>query len=98
MAFKSFHASPNFTNTNKSLPLPLLITSLLLRFAQFVLGLTVCGLYGVDLNAARKAHVYTDGKWVYAEVVGSLSVVTALVYCLPKVKSWYAFGWDVVLL
>lgn len=35
-----------------------------LHFFQFVLALVVCGLYGVDLDRARKAGVYSDGKWV----------------------------------
>lgn len=34
------------------------------RFVQFALALTVCGLYGVDLNNARKEKKYVDSKWV----------------------------------
>jgi hypothetical protein len=34
------------------------------RFIQFILALTVCGLYGVDVTSMRKAHVHTDGRWV----------------------------------
>lgn len=71
---------------------------LVLRFFQFVLAITVAGLYGVDLHAAHKAGAYTDGKWVYAEVVAALSVVTVLVYGVPFIKSYWAFGWDWVLL
>ncbi|WPH04954.1 Hypothetical protein R9X50_00785100 [Acrodontium crateriforme] len=70
---------------------------LVLRFFQFVLGITVCGLYGVDLNNAHKAGVGADGKWVFAEVVGALSVFTVLIYGIPFVKSYWAFGWDWVL-
>ena len=98
MAFQRFHAKPTSTTSSNSTPLPLFILNSLLRFFQFVLALTVCGLYGVDLNAARKAGKYVDSKWAYAEVVGALSAFTALVYVLPRVKSLYAFGWDVVLL
>lgn len=36
----------------------------IIRFAQFVLALAVCGLYGVDLQAARNAGAYVDGRWV----------------------------------
>lgn len=36
----------------------------ILHFFQFVLALVVCGLYGTDLDRARKAGKYTDGKWV----------------------------------
>lgn len=35
-----------------------------LHFFQFVLAVTVCGLYAVDLNRARSEGSYTDGKWV----------------------------------
>jgi len=35
-----------------------------LHFFQFILAIVVAGLYGVDLNNARKAHVKADGKWV----------------------------------
>lgn len=71
---------------------------LILRFFQFVLGITVAGLYGVDLHAANKADAYTDGKWVYAEVVAALSVVTVLIYGIPFIKSYWAFAWDWILL
>lgn len=53
-----------------------------LRFFQFVMGLTVAGLYGVDLQNARRANVYADANWVYAEVTTGLATVTALVYLL----------------
>jgi hypothetical protein len=33
-------------------------------FLQFALAITVCGLYGVDLNRAAKRGVYQDSKWV----------------------------------
>lgn len=35
-----------------------------LRFVQFVLAITVCGLYGVDLHNAAEQHKYADSKWV----------------------------------
>jgi hypothetical protein len=42
----------------------------LLHFFQFVLAITVCALYGIDLQHAREQGKYTDGKWV--SLVGSL--------------------------
>ncbi|KAI0886070.1 uncharacterized protein GGS22DRAFT_123659 [Annulohypoxylon maeteangense] len=54
-----------------------------LHFAQFVLAITVCGLYGVDLQRARSHGKYMDGKWVYAEVVGGLAALTAVLYLVP---------------
>jgi hypothetical protein len=40
---------------------------------------------------------YTDGKWVYAEVVAGLSAVTVLIYGIPFFKSYWAFAWDWIL-
>lgn len=57
----------------------------IVRVFQFALGLAVCGLYGTDLNAARLAGKYQDGKWVYAVVVGAFSAVMALIYMVPLV-------------
>jgi hypothetical protein len=47
-----------------------LILRSVLRFFQFVLAITVAGLYGTDLHAANKAHYHVDGplrKWVSDE-------------------------------
>ncbi|KAI0548466.1 hypothetical protein F4679DRAFT_550562 [Xylaria curta] len=55
----------------------------ILHFVQFVLAITVIGLYGTDLDRARQAGVYIDGKWVYAVVVASLSAITAILYFVP---------------
>lgn len=69
-----------------------------IHLVQFALALAVCGLYGVDLHHAHEAHAYTDGKWVYAEVVGGLSAVTALVYFIPFIlRFWLVWVWDLVL-
>lgn len=84
---------------------------LVLRFFQFVLALTVAGLYGTvsypyqlplrtsdTMQDLQKAD-YADGKWVYAEVVAGLSAVTCLVYAgLFFVPSEKFFAWDWVLL
>lgn len=55
----------------------------ILHFFQFVLGLVVIGLYGIDLDNAHKAGKYADGKWIFAVVVGTLSTFTALLYFIP---------------
>ena len=74
-------------------------TRLFIRFFQFLLAITVAGLYGVDLHNANKANKYTDAKWVFAEVVAGLSAVTVLVYCIPVVLRLQRFwaAWDLVL-
>ncbi|KAK3695618.1 hypothetical protein B0T22DRAFT_367577 [Podospora appendiculata] len=64
----------------------------ILHVFQFILAVTVCALYGVDLDRARKADKYADGRWVYAEVVGGLSALTALLFCIPFVLR-FAFVW-----
>ena len=74
------------------------LVRLVLRFFQFILALVVAGLYGVDLHHANEAkHGYIDGKWVFAEVVAALSAFTCIVYGIPFIKSYWAFGWDWVL-
>lgn len=35
-----------------------------LYFVCFALAITTCGLYGTDLNNARKVNKYADSKWV----------------------------------
>ncbi|KAF2158996.1 hypothetical protein M409DRAFT_30531 [Zasmidium cellare ATCC 36951] len=74
------------------------LARIVLRFLQFILAITVAGLYGVDLANAHKAGAYTDGKWVFAEVVAGMSAVTCLIYgaCffIPGEKF---FAWDWVL-
>lgn len=85
---------------------------LVLRFFQFVLALTVAGLYGVvclvsscsalptsDPSQDLQKASYADGKWVYAEVVAGLSAVTCLVYAgLFFLPSEKLFAWDWILL
>ncbi|KAK6365105.1 hypothetical protein LTS17_011583 [Exophiala oligosperma] len=78
------------------------LANLLLRLLQLIQGLVVVGLYGVDLNRANREHKYSDGKWVYAVVVGSLSAVTAVAYGLVGVFLQYRtvaflFAWDWIL-
>ncbi|KAK3715162.1 hypothetical protein LTR37_007372 [Vermiconidia calcicola] len=65
--------------------------------ALFVLALTVAGLYGVDLHGASKNNGGVDGRWVFAEVVAVLSIVTVIVYALPFIKSYWGFAWDWML-
>lgn len=79
-------------------PFPLLVSNWILRFLQFVFAIAVIGLYAQDLKNAHHEHKYTDSKWAYAVAVGTLSAFTCLVYVIPKVPSYWAFGWDLVLL
>ncbi|USP77708.1 uncharacterized protein yc1106_04982 [Curvularia clavata] len=76
---------------------PTTILRLILRLFQFVMGLTVIGMYAVDLDNARKAHVYIDTKWVWAVVCGSLGSFVSLIFMLPFAKAWFFFAVDVVV-
>lgn len=69
-----------------------------LHFFQFVLAITVCGLYGVDLQRAANQGKYQDSRWVYAEVVGGLSVFTTIVLMIPFVLRFaVVWIWNVIL-
>ncbi|KAF2646336.1 hypothetical protein P280DRAFT_464589 [Massarina eburnea CBS 473.64] len=73
------------------------ILRLIARFFQFVLGITIIGLYAIDLDRAHKAGVGYDSKWMYATVVGTLSAFIALVFMLPLVKAWFFFYVDLLI-
>ncbi|KAJ5947376.1 hypothetical protein N7466_000391 [Penicillium verhagenii] len=49
----------------------------ILRFLQFVFGLTVIGLYGRDVHHDHKEDDTYHPKWVFALVVGFLATSTA---------------------
>ncbi|KAK5135620.1 hypothetical protein LTR08_005100 [Meristemomyces frigidus] len=91
-------AITDFLSTHSSSGgLPGALARLTLRFFQFIFAIVVAALYGIDLHHASEEHAYTDGKWVFAEVCAVLSCVTCLIYGLPFIKSYWAFGWDWVL-
>lgn len=69
-----------------------------IRFLQFIFGLTVIGLYAVDLDRARKAHVYTDSRWAYAVFVGTFSAVAAMIFAIPRAKFYLLWPLDVLIL
>ncbi|KAH6887903.1 hypothetical protein B0T10DRAFT_62202 [Thelonectria olida] len=72
----------------------------LLHLFCFALALTTIGLYGVDLNRAHQHGKYSDSKWVYAVVVGSMSAVTCVLYFIPfvlRVAGVVAAVWDFIL-
>ena len=56
-----------------------------LHFFQFVLAVTVCGLYGVDLHRAREQGGPIDGAWVRnLPAIGfSPYIPSIIVSCLP---------------
>lgn len=74
------------------------IFSTILRFFQLVLALTVVGLYGQYVNAARLQHKYADSNYVFAVVVGSIGAVSALILGIPFLKMYRSWPWDLVVL
>lgn len=72
-------------------------TRIFIRFLQFVLAITVSGLYGVDLHSATQAHIHANPSWVYAVVVAGTSAITIMIYVAPIVKSHVFWFWDLVL-
>ncbi|KAK4944474.1 hypothetical protein LTR10_016148 [Elasticomyces elasticus] len=88
-------AIPSFRKSN--------LLNLLLRTGQLIIGLSIIGLYGVDLNRAHREDKYTDGKWVFAVVCGTLAAVTAITYGIVGAFLSYnrvalLFAWDFVLM
>jgi hypothetical protein len=73
------------------------ILRLTLRLFQFVMGITVIGLYAQDLYKAKKVGAPADGRWVFATFTGSLSAFSAIVLSLPLIKSWSVFALDALL-
>lgn len=69
-----------------------------LHFFAFAMALTVCALYGIDLTSAREAGIGADSRWVFAEVVGCLSIFTTLVYLVPFVLRFAIVPiWNLIL-
>jgi len=85
-------------NRNVDVDLHMGILRYLLRIFQLVLALTVAALYGIRLDAERRAHEHPSNLWLFAEVVAGLSALTALIYMIPSVKSFLFFMWDAALL
>ena len=98
MAFKRFTAKPTSTTGGSGAPFPVVVLNLVLRALQFIFGVAVIGLYAQNIDYARKHHDDVEKKWTFAVVVGTLSALTCLVYVIPKLKSYWAFGWDFALL
>lgn len=69
-----------------------------LRFCQFVLALTIVGLYGGYVNDARLSHKYADSNYVFAVIVGSLAAVTSLIMAVPFFRMYRLFPWDWIML
>ncbi|KAK1255743.1 hypothetical protein MKX07_008002 [Trichoderma sp. CBMAI-0711] len=71
-----------------------------LHFACFALAITVCGLYGADLQRTKHFDNYTKSKWVYAVVVGALTAATCALYFIPfiiEAGGIFIASWDAIL-
>lgn len=69
----------------------------MVRFLQFVLAVTVAGMYGSRIQAEHQAGGHASSQWTFAVVVGGIAAITAVVYQLPLVKSHIFFAWDCIL-
>ncbi|KAK5707600.1 hypothetical protein LTR97_000137 [Elasticomyces elasticus] len=65
--------------------LPGALARIFLRFLQLVFAVTIAGLYAVNLQDVKRAHkaneeegVFIYSRWVFAEVVAILSIITVL--------------------
>ncbi|KAM0243846.1 hypothetical protein ACHAPO_000707 [Fusarium lateritium] len=71
-----------------------------IHFFLFALALATCGLYGTDVHHANQQGKYSDSKWVYAVVVGSISAVTCVLYFVPfvlRIAGVFVPVWDFIL-
>lgn len=71
-----------------------LIVHHFLRFAQFVLGITIIGLYATELSSARRQDKYPYSSWAYATAVGTFSAFFSLIYFIPFLtRAFFAWLW-----
>lgn len=73
--------------TTPTTPLLSQIGHIALRALQLLIALVITGIYGRDLHRASQAHEPADGRWVYAIVVAALTILTALLFVVPAVRS-----------
>ncbi|PWW74124.1 hypothetical protein C7212DRAFT_215497 [Tuber magnatum] len=81
------------------LPDPAIITipRLVTRILQILIALAASGIYGRDLQFATKNDQRADSRWVFAEVVVGISILLAIAYVLPFVRSFKTFYLDGVV-
>jgi hypothetical protein len=87
-----------FLNRHFDYTLITAVLRLVSRIFQFVLAITVSALYGIRVDAERKAHHSIPSQWLFAEVVAGVSALTCIVYMMPGFKAYLFFLWDLVLL
>ncbi|TKX19759.1 hypothetical protein C1H76_7957 [Elsinoe australis] len=92
----SFRAARYWSN-NGVWGLPIRVT---LRTSQFVLAMTVIGLYSPDLVSDTHNNRRADSLWVYATMVGSLSALICIVHCFVTVTrlGWWTIDWVLFIL
>lgn len=92
----SFRAARYWSN-NGAWGLPIRVA---LRTSQFVLAMTVIGLYSPDLVFDTHNNRRADSLWVYAAMVGSLSALVCIVHCFVTVTrlGWWTIDWVLFIL
>ncbi|KAF2703915.1 hypothetical protein K504DRAFT_485401 [Pleomassaria siparia CBS 279.74] len=73
------------------------ITSILLRFSQFVCAAVVLGLVAHFLNLRHEYGIGPLGRSIYTIVIASLSVLFSLVWLIPTTASMLHYPFDLLM-
>lgn len=69
------------------------IVNIVLRAAELVFATIVAGVTGQHLHQYRDASSWSQGRFIYTEVVAALSMFFALIWLVPF--SWSFVHWPV---
>lgn len=69
------------------------IINIVLRAAELVFATIVAGVTGQHLHQYRHASNWSQGRWIYTEVIAALSMFFSLIWLIPF--SWSFVHWPV---
>lgn len=69
------------------------IINIVLRAAELVFATIVAGVTGQHLHQYRHASDWSQGRWIYTEVIAALSMFFSLIWLVPF--SWSFVHWPV---
>lgn len=72
------------------------IVSIVLRVAELVFATIVAGINGYYLHETRQASSWTNGRFIYTEVVAGVAIFFSLIWLIPFSGSF--IHWPVDLL
>lgn len=73
------------------------ILSAFFRLMQLISAVIVTGIVGRYLNFAHNAHAHAGSRLIYAEVLGGISILAALLLFFPWKGSFWAFPFDIIM-